>query len=44
LIEHIDEDTGEVTYHPRYHLKQPDWSYSDVDPVEERRRMLRELS
>jgi NADH-quinone oxidoreductase subunit F len=43
LIEHIDEDTGAVSYHPRYHLKQHDWSYSDVDPVEERRRALREL-
>lgn len=29
LIESIDEDTGEVVYHPRYHLKQPDWSYAD---------------
>ncbi len=43
LIDHIDEDSGEVTYHPRYHLKQHDWSYSDVDPVEERRRALREM-
>ena len=41
LIEHIDEDTGEVAYHPRYHLKQADWSYSDADPVAERREALR---
>lgn len=36
LIDHIDEDHGEVTYHPRYHLKQTDWSYADEDPREER--------
>jgi NADH-quinone oxidoreductase subunit F len=42
LIEHIDEDTGEVTYHPRYHLKQPDWSYADEDPVEQRRRSVQD--
>ena len=40
LIDHIDENTGEVTFHPRYHLKQPDWSYSDEDPGEERLREL----
>ena len=40
LIDHIDEEAGEVTYHPRYHLKQLDWSYSDEDPVEERRRAV----
>ncbi len=32
LVEHIDDDTGEVTYHERYHLKQLDWSYSDEEP------------
>ena len=32
LIEHIDEDSGEVTYHDRYHLKQLDWSYADEHP------------
>ncbi|MBW3659938.1 MAG: SLBB domain-containing protein, partial [Actinobacteria bacterium] len=36
LIDDIDEDTGEVTYHPRYHLKQADWSYADRDPGDER--------
>jgi NADH-quinone oxidoreductase subunit F len=41
LIESIDERTGEVLYHPRYHLKQPDWSYSDEDPGEERLAALR---
>jgi NADH-quinone oxidoreductase subunit F len=40
LIEHLDEATGEVTYHERYHLKQYDWSYADVDPGEERLRAL----
>ena len=44
LIDHIDEDSGEVTYHPRYHLKQPDWSYADVDPIDERRDALRDDS
>jgi NADH-quinone oxidoreductase subunit F len=44
LIEHIDEDSGEVTYHPRYHLKQRDWSYADVDPIDERRDALRDRS
>lgn len=44
LIEDIDEDTGEVTYHPRYHLKQADWSYADVEPVSERREALRDRS
>ncbi len=42
LIDDIDEDTGEVTYPSRYHLKQPDWSYADVEPIEERRQALRE--
>ncbi|MBW3619370.1 MAG: SLBB domain-containing protein [Actinobacteria bacterium] len=36
LIDDIDEDTGEVTYHPRYHLKQADWSYADEEPADER--------
>ena len=36
LIDDIDADTGEVTYHPRYHLKQSDWSYADQDPADER--------
>ncbi|MDX1621638.1 MAG: NADH-ubiquinone oxidoreductase-F iron-sulfur binding region domain-containing protein [Nitriliruptorales bacterium] len=40
LIEHIDEDSGEVTYHPRYHKKQPDWSYEDEDPREQRMRAI----
>jgi NADH-quinone oxidoreductase subunit F len=40
LIDHLDEATGEVTYHPRYHLKQPDWSYADEDPGEERLRAI----
>jgi NADH-quinone oxidoreductase subunit F len=41
LIESIDEDTGEVIYHPRYHLKQADWSYADEDPGAERLAALR---
>jgi NADH-quinone oxidoreductase subunit F len=41
LVEHIDEDTGEVTYPDRYHLKQPDWSYADRDPGEQRLEALR---
>jgi NADH-quinone oxidoreductase subunit F len=40
LIDHLDEATGEVTYHPRYHLKQYDWSYADEDPGEERLRAI----
>jgi NADH-quinone oxidoreductase subunit F len=40
LIDHLDEATGEVTYHPRYHLKQPDWSYADEDPGDERLRAI----
>ena len=40
LIEHIDEDTGEVTYHARYHLKQTDWSYADEDPREQREQAI----
>jgi NADH-quinone oxidoreductase subunit F len=42
LIEHIDEDTGEVRYHPRYHLKQADWSYADEDPGAARIRAVTE--
>jgi NADH-quinone oxidoreductase subunit F len=42
LIEAIDEDTGEVTYHERYHLKQPDWSYADEDPGEQRLAAVRD--
>jgi NADH-quinone oxidoreductase subunit F len=41
LIEHIDEATGTVTYHERYHLKRADWSYADQDPGEERLAALR---
>jgi NADH-quinone oxidoreductase subunit F len=41
LVEHIDEDSGEVTYPDRYHLKQPDWSYADRDPGEQRLEALR---
>lgn len=41
LIDHIDHATGEVTYHPRYHLKQSDWSYADADPAEQRLASLR---
>ena len=44
LIDDIDDDSGEVTYHPRYHLKQPDWSYADVEPIAERRDALRDNS
>lgn len=40
LIEHIDEDAGAVTYHARYHLKQPDWSYADEDPRDVRLRAI----
>lgn len=36
LVLGIDEDDGEVVYDRRYHLKQPDWSYADGDPVVER--------
>ena len=28
LIDAIDEDTGEVRWHPTYHLKRTDWSYA----------------
>ncbi len=42
LIEAIDEDTGEVVYHPRYHLKQADWSYADEEPGALRLEALRE--
>lgn len=41
LIESIDEDTGTVAYAPRYHLKQPDWSYADEDPGEQRMDAIR---
>jgi NADH-quinone oxidoreductase subunit F len=40
LIDHLDEATGEVTYHPRYHLKQYDWSYADEDPGDVRLRAI----
>ncbi len=42
LIDHIDTDSGEVTYHPRYHLKQADWSYADEDPQAARLRAITE--
>ena len=42
LVEHIDEDTGEVTYHERYHRKQLDWSYSDEEPGELRLEAIRD--
>jgi NADH-quinone oxidoreductase subunit F len=41
LIEHIDEATGTVTYHERYHLKRSDWSYADEDPSQQRLDALR---
>jgi len=41
LIDAIDEDTGEVRYHERYHLRQLDWSYSDEDPTQVRLDALR---
>ena len=41
LIETIDADTGEVVYHPRYHLKRADWSYADEDPREQRLDAIR---
>jgi NADH-quinone oxidoreductase subunit F len=41
LIEHIDHDTGEVTYHERYHLKHHDWSYADEDPGAQRLDAIR---
>ena len=41
LIDGIDPDTGEVSYHPRYHLKPLDWSYADADPSKERLEALR---
>jgi NADH-quinone oxidoreductase subunit F len=41
LIDHIDEATGKVTYHERYHLKRSDWSYADEDPSEQRLAALR---
>jgi len=42
LVDHIDEADGEVTYHPRYHLKRSDWSYADTDPRDERLAAIRE--
>jgi NADH-quinone oxidoreductase subunit F len=42
LIEHIDEATGEVTFHERYHLKRSDWSYEDEDPSAQRLDALRD--
>ena len=41
LITAIDEDTGEVRYQDRYHLRQLDWSYADENPTEERLAALR---
>jgi len=41
LIVHIDEDSGEVTYQERYHLKQLDWSYAGEDPGELRLDAIR---
>ncbi|WP_052665552.1 NADH-ubiquinone oxidoreductase-F iron-sulfur binding region domain-containing protein [Nitriliruptor alkaliphilus] len=41
LIDHIDEATGRVTFHERYHLKRSDWSYADQDPGEQRLAALR---
>ena len=41
LIEWIDDDTGEVAHHSRYHLKRTDWSYSDEDPGAERLAAIR---
>ncbi len=41
LVEEIDENNGDVTYHERYHLKQADWSYADEDPGAERLEALR---
>jgi NADH-quinone oxidoreductase subunit F len=41
LIEHIDEDTGTVTFQERYRLKRSDWSYADQDPGEERLAAIR---
>jgi NADH-quinone oxidoreductase subunit F len=29
-IEHLDLETGEVTFDERYHLKQSDWSYAEA--------------
>ncbi|GGI07858.1 NADH-ubiquinone oxidoreductase-F iron-sulfur binding region domain-containing protein [Egicoccus halophilus] len=42
LVDHIDEATGEVTFHPRYHLKRSDWSYADADPRDERLAAIRD--
>ncbi len=42
LIDWIDDDTGAVTYHPRYHLKRTDWSYSDEDPSAQRLAAVRD--
>ncbi len=42
LVEHIDEDTGAVTFPSRYHLKQTDWSYADVDPRAQRLDAIRD--
>jgi NADH-quinone oxidoreductase subunit F len=42
LVEAIDENDGHVTYHARYHLKQPDWSYADEDPGAERLEAIRD--
>ena len=42
LVEHIDEDTGAVTFPSRYHLKQTDWSYADEDPRAQRLDAIRD--
>ena len=33
-IDHLDLDTGEVTFDPTYHRKRPDWTYAE-EPAEE---------
>ncbi len=43
LLEDIDEATGEVHYHDRYHLKQLDWSYADEDPGAQRLEAIRNV-
>jgi NADH-quinone oxidoreductase subunit F len=43
LIESIDENDGTVVYHPRYHLKQADWSYADEDPGAQRLEAIRDV-
>ncbi|MCC5947777.1 MAG: hypothetical protein JJT89_04905 [Nitriliruptoraceae bacterium] len=41
LIDWIDDDTGEVTWHPRVHLRRSDWADADEDPVATRLAALR---